>query len=179
MCVCVPGGNSSEGTSAKVLGCLLTEMDGLIQYQVTYARELCAFFFFFFKDQRSASSAERHFIVIGTTNRLDMLDPAVLRPGRFDLSVLVPLPDLAARGDILRTSFGGVRVADSVQLDAVCARIAAQTEGANGATLAAIAREAGMVCLRRHVGSEHELTCAVEQCDIDQAMANNHHTQNK
>lgn len=82
--------------------------------------------------------------IMGATNRVDMLDPALLRPGRFDRVVLVPLPDTAARLEILKIHSGKMRLVD-VPLD----KLAAEAENTTGAELEAICREAGMMAVRR------------------------------
>ncbi|MDI3502160.1 MAG: proteasome regulatory subunit [Archaeoglobi archaeon] len=81
--------------------------------------------------------------IIGATNRVDILDPALLRPGRFDRLIEIPLPDLEGRFEILRIHTRKMNLKD-VDLR----RIAEETEGASGADLKAIATEAGMFAIR-------------------------------
>ena len=82
--------------------------------------------------------------IMAATNRVDMLDPALLRPGRFDRVIEIPLPDSASRYEILRIHSGRMHLI-GVRLD----RIAEQTEEFSGAELQAVCREAGMIAVRR------------------------------
>jgi cell division protease FtsH len=84
-------------------------------------------------------------IVLGATNRPDVLDPALLRPGRFDRRVTVQPPDSAGREQILRVHTRSVPLADDVDL----ARIAATTPGMVGADLANLVNEAALLAARR------------------------------
>jgi len=83
-------------------------------------------------------------VVIGATNRPDILDPALLRPGRFDRLVYVPPPDRGARLEILKVHTRRMPLAPDVDL----ARIADITEGYTGADLANLCREAAILALR-------------------------------
>ena len=85
-------------------------------------------------------------IVIAATNRVDMLDKALLRPGRFDRHVNVTLPERKDRIDILKVHFKNKPVADDVDLDA----LAAKTAGSSGADLANIANEAAIGAARNN-----------------------------
>jgi cell division protease FtsH len=98
-------------------------------------------------------------IILAATNRPDVLDPALLRPGRFDRQVLVDRPDLRGREEILRIHSKGVKLAPGVELDAV-ARI---TSGFSGADLANIVNEAALLAVR---GGRK----LVEQRDFDEAI---------
>ncbi|MDD1720283.1 MAG: proteasome-activating nucleotidase [Methanoregulaceae archaeon] len=82
--------------------------------------------------------------IMAATNRVDMLDPALLRPGRFDRIIEIPLPDEEARLEILKIHAKNL-VLDHVSLDS----IAGMTGGATGAELQAICREAGMSAVRQ------------------------------
>ncbi len=83
-------------------------------------------------------------IVIAATNRVDMLDKALLRPGRFDRHVNVTLPERKDRVDILNVHFKNKPVEDDVNIDA----LAAKTAGSSGADLANIANEAAITAAR-------------------------------
>ena len=83
-------------------------------------------------------------IVIAATNRPDVLDPALLRPGRFDRQVVVPLPDVRGRGQILKVHMNKVPIADNV--DAMI--IARGTPGFSGADLANLVNEAALFAAR-------------------------------
>jgi len=86
--------------------------------------------------------------IMAATNRVDMLDPALLRPGRFDRLIKIPLPDLGARLAILKIHSKKMRL-PGVSLES----IAAMTEHSTGAELQAICREAGMMAVRREAAA--------------------------
>ena len=86
--------------------------------------------------------------IMAATNRVDMLDPALLRPGRFDRLIKIPLPDLAARLSILSIHSKKMHLS-GVSLES----IAAMTEHSTGAELQAVCREAGMMAVRRDAAS--------------------------
>ncbi len=100
-------------------------------------------------------------IVLGATNRPEVLDPALLRPGRFDRRIAVQPPDRNGRVQILHIHTRSVPLAPDVDLD----RIAAATPGATGADLALIVNEAALFAARRdHAAVEqHDLTDAIEK----------------
>ncbi len=98
-------------------------------------------------------------IVIAATNRPEVLDPALLRPGRFDRRVAVQPPDRTGREQILRVHARGVPLAPNVDLG----RIAANTPGMVGADLANLVNEAALLAARR----EHK---AVEESDFTDAL---------
>ena len=85
-------------------------------------------------------------IVMAATNRVDMLDPALLRPGRFDRHINVVLPERKDRLEILQVHFKGKPLAESVKLDS----LAAKTAGSSGADLANIANEAAITAAREN-----------------------------
>lgn len=82
--------------------------------------------------------------VVGATNRHDILDPALLRPGRFDRLIEVPKPDMEGRVEILKIHMEDMNISEEVDVE----RIAESTEGASGADLRAIAMESGMLAVR-------------------------------
>jgi len=98
-------------------------------------------------------------IVLGATNRPEILDPALLRPGRFDRRVVVPAPDKDGRRKILEVHTRSVPLADDVDLD----RLASITPGMVGADLANLANEAALLAARRN----HE---KVTQADLSDAL---------
>ena len=112
------GANGGNEERDQTINQLLTEMDG-------------------FKDNSGV-------IVIAATNRLDRLDTAVTRPGRFDRQVQVPLPDVAGRQRILETHSRGKPLADDVDLGSVARR----TAGLSGADLANLLNEAAIFAAR-------------------------------
>ncbi|MEM4085330.1 MAG: AAA family ATPase [Saccharolobus sp.] len=131
--------NSSE--ASKIVNQILTEMDGI--------RSL------------------KEVVVLGTTNRLKAIDPALLRPGRFDKIIHMPLPNKEERLDILRKYIG------SEECEKVnCKEISEQTEGYSGADLAALAREAKMRVLKSILRGEKERTLTRE--DLIEALKKIH-----
>jgi cell division protease FtsH len=98
-------------------------------------------------------------IVLGATNRPEVLDQALLRPGRFDRRIAVQPPDKDGRVEILRIHTRSVPLATSVDLE----RVAASTPGATGADLALIVNEAALFAARH----DHD---AVEQADFTEAI---------
>jgi len=82
--------------------------------------------------------------IIAATNRFDMLDRAILRPGRFDRLIEVPTPDWDGRRRILEIHTAEMNLADDIEL----ATLASETEGFSGAELASLATEAGMFAIR-------------------------------
>ncbi|BDZ72081.1 CDC48 family AAA ATPase [Methanobacterium petrolearium] len=85
----------------------------------------------------------RGVVVIGATNRPDLMDPALLRPGRFDEVVLVPPPDENARKEILRVHVEHMALDDDVKLET----LAKKTKGYSGADIEVLCRKAGMIAL--------------------------------
>jgi len=83
--------------------------------------------------------------IIGATNRIDILDRALLRPGRFDRIIEIPLPDSQGRVAILKVHTRRMNLDGNVDIE----EIAGLTEGKNGADLKAICMEAGMFAIRR------------------------------
>jgi len=88
-------------------------------------------------------------IIIAATNRPDVLDPALLRPGRFDRQVTVNLPDVKGREEILRVHAKKVKLADSADLS----KIARGTPGFSGAELANLLNEAALLAARKNMKS--------------------------
>ncbi len=97
-------------------------------------------------------------IVLAATNRPDVLDPALLRPGRFDRQVVMDLPDIAGRKQILQVHINKIRTEDNINIDV----IARTTPGFSGADLANICNEAALLAARH--GKE-----AVSQQDLEEA----------
>jgi len=87
-------------------------------------------------------------IVIGATNRPDILDPALIRPGRFDRVVYVPIPESEGRKEILMIHTENMPIRDKSE---VIGRISEETEGYTGADLEALVREAAMLALRENI----------------------------
>jgi len=121
------GGFDSHVTE-RVISQLLTEMDGL--------------------------ESLNNVVVIAATNRPDMIDPALLRPGRFDRLVHIPSPDLDARKSILEIHAMKKPLDDDVDLD----ELAKKTEGYSGADLSALVNEAVMLTIRDLVSRGEEVS---------------------
>lgn len=118
------GLNSDSGVTQRVVNQLLTEMDGM---------------------------EELHDIsVIAATNRVDIIDPALLRPGRFDRHVEVGLPDLESRIAIFKVHTKDIPLASDVDIE----QLAKKTEGYVGADIEAVCREAVMLTLREDMDAE-------------------------
>ena len=120
------GGDSR--VTERVISQMLTEIDGL--------------------------QSMHNVVVIGATNRPDMLDPALVRPGRFDRLVKIPTPDIEGRKQVLRIHTAKKPLASDVNLD----ELARKTDGYSGADLAALANEAVMLTIRSLVAKKKDLT---------------------
>ena len=116
-------GAADSHVSERVISQFLTEMDGL---------------------------EELHGVMIlAATNRIDIIDPAMLRPGRFDLLLQVPPPDKEARLEIFKIHTAKNHLAKDVSLE----NLVVETEGCTGADIEAICREATMRTIRRHLNN--------------------------
>ncbi len=116
-------GMSDSGVSERVISQLLTEMDGITTLQ--------------------------DIVIIAATNRPDMVDSAVLRPGRFDRLIYVPEPDEKSRLQILKIYTKGMPISKDVDLN----QITIATKYYSGADLESLCREAAMHALRKNVNS--------------------------
>ncbi len=112
------GQSSDSGVADRVVAALLTELDGV--------------------------EPLRDVIVLGATNRPELVDPALLRPGRLERLVYVPPPDAEARGAILRATSRNTPLADDVDLD----EVADSLDGYSAADCAALIREAALTAMR-------------------------------
>lgn len=110
-------------------------------------------------------------LVLGATNRLDILDPAVVRPGRFDEIVEIPVAGEADRSAILRVHLAGKPVEEGIDIASLVTRSA----GFSGARLAAICRRAALRAVRRAVRSkeqgENEMDVRIVASDLESAFA--------
>ena len=139
------GTGSDSNVTERVISQLLTEMDGL--------------------------TALNDVVVIAATNRPDIIDPALLRPGRFDKSIYIGIPDKESRKKILEIHTKNKPLAESVNLD----DLAAQTEGYTGADISAVCNEAVMTAVRKLVASGNPTdddiaACKVEMEDFTRAL---------
>eukprot|EP00747_Dinoflagellata_sp_TGD_P117168 gnl/TRDRNA2_/TRDRNA2_172550_c0_seq2.p1 gnl/TRDRNA2_/TRDRNA2_172550_c0~~gnl/TRDRNA2_/TRDRNA2_172550_c0_seq2.p1 ORF type:complete len:256 (-),score=39.23 gnl/TRDRNA2_/TRDRNA2_172550_c0_seq2:281-1048(-) len=131
-------GESAGGVGSRVLTQLLAEMDGI-----------------------GSSAAQRHIVVLAATNRPHVLDAALLRPGRFDRLVHVPLPDQPAREAIFRRQLDRMHLGAGID----SAVLAKQTAGCSGAEVVMICREAALLAIRRSL--------AVARCVSAEGAATN------
>ncbi|MFB8009075.1 AAA family ATPase [Nocardia sp. NPDC056000] len=115
------GQNSDSGVTDRVVAALLTELDGV--------------------------EPLRDVVVVGATNRPELIDPALTRPGRLERLVFVPPPDAAARAEILRTAAKSVPLAKEVDLR----KLAKDLDGYSAADCAALLRESALSAMRRDV----------------------------
>ncbi|KAG0230109.1 hypothetical protein BGW41_002607 [Actinomortierella wolfii] len=149
------GGSGGDSVQERVLSTMLNEMDGI-------------------------DNAGAGVLVVGATNRQDLIDKALLRPGRFDRVVYVPPPDVEARLQILKIYTRDIPLATNVDLEA----LARETELYTGADLQNLCREAAMLALRQRVllaasagetqqqqqQQQEPRTTVVEEEDFEQAL---------
>jgi len=111
--------------------------------------------------------------IMAATNRVDMLDPALLRPGRFDRIIEIPLPDTRGRFEILKIHSGKMQII-GVDLN----EITGMTENATGAELQAVCREAGMMAVRREAAAveRNDFIDAVRKVKNEKVMDNRMYT---
>jgi transitional endoplasmic reticulum ATPase len=133
-------GGGDGATVERMVAQLLTEMDGI--------------------------SEPGGVVVVGATNRVDRMDPALLRPGRFDLVLEIPPPDLGARIAMWRLHTSRMRLRDSIDIDA----LAATTEGSVGADIAGLCRLAALSALTRANMTTELTKIAVEARDFQVAL---------
>ena len=126
-------GSGAESENNQTLNQLLVEMDGF--------------------------KTEETIIVLAATNRPEMLDKALLRPGRFDRQITIPAPDKKGRTEILKIHSKGKKLAEDIDLES----IAEDTAGFTGAELANILNEAAIIATK----SEHKV---IEKDDIEEAV---------
>ncbi len=105
----------------------------------------------------------RHVVVIGATNQPTLVDPALLRPGRFDELIYVPVPSAEGRETILRIHTRGMPLGDDVNLTA----LAESTKGYTGADLEDLVRRAGLLALRGDLNVEHIDMATFEKARAD------------
>ncbi|MBD0323431.1 MAG: AAA family ATPase, partial [Aldersonia sp.] len=130
------GQSGDSGVADRVVAALLTELDGV--------------------------EPLRDVVVLGATNRPELIDPALLRPGRLERLVFVEPPDADARLAILRTAGRSVPLAEDVDIEA----LAAELDGYSAADCSALLREAALAAMRRSVDA-----ASVTAADVDAARA--------
>lgn len=131
------GQTGDSGVGDRVVAALLTELDG--------------------------AEPLGDVVILGATNRPELIDPALLRPGRLEKLVFVPPPDAEARADILRAAGRNVPLADDVDL----AELADDLDGYSAADCAALLRESALTAMRRDIDAAE-----VTADDVDRARRN-------
>mmetsp|Transcript_23045 Transcript_23045/g.33731 ORF Transcript_23045/g.33731 Transcript_23045/m.33731 type:complete len:797 (-) Transcript_23045:161-2551(-) len=133
------GGNSGDGGGAadRVMNQLLTEMDGV--------------------------GARKNVFIVGATNRPDIIDPALMRPGRLDQLIYIPMPDYESRLGILKA----VLKKSPVHKDVDLAYLAAQTEKFTGADLTEICQRAAKNAIRESISRDMERQQIRDQAEAD------------
>ena len=126
------GQSFDSGVTDRVVAALLTELDGI--------------------------EPLRNVVVLGATNRPDLIDPALLRPGRLEKLVFVEPPDADARRDILRSSSKSIPLSDDVDLD----KLAEELDGYSAADCVALLREAALTAMRRSIDAADVTMADVE-----------------
>lgn len=132
------GGHGDSGASDRVINQILTEMDGM--------------------------NVKKNVFIIGATNRPDVLDPAITRPGRLDQLIYIPLPDKASRSAIIRANFRKSPLAEDVDVE----QIAAATHGFSGADLAGICQRACKMAIRESIMREIQINKLREAGQLDE-----------
>lgn len=125
------GHASDSGVTERVISQLLTEMDGLEELKGV--------------------------VVLAATNRIDIVDPALLRPGRFDLLIELPMPDERARHEIFKVHTRKKPIATDVQLE----ELVPMTEGFTGADIEAVCNRAALLAIRAFEPKNNDLTSFV------------------
>ncbi len=133
-------GSDTNRVTERIVAQLLSEMDGVAEM--------------------------KDVVVIATTNRPDLVDPALLRPGRLEKLIFVPPPDEEGRYEIFKVHTRGMKLADDVDLK----ELAKRTEGYTGADIAAVCREAGMAAIREAIKEGKEHIDAVSMKHFEEAL---------
>ncbi|KAH8377246.1 hypothetical protein KR093_004443 [Drosophila rubida] len=134
----VANGTGGGSVQLRILSTLLTEMDGIVSV-----------------------AGQQHILVVAATNRPDMLDDALLRPGRFDKLIHVPAPDLESRLALLQLHSKRMPFDEQLELD----KIAARTERFSGADLCNLCNEAAIEAFRRDSNA-----CRIELQDFETVL---------
>ena len=115
------GSGTESHVTERVVSQFLTELDGLVEL--------------------------KDVVVLAATNRPDLVDRSLLRPGRFDRLIYIPLPDIASRKEILKIHLSKMPISENVTVE----WLAEITENYSGADIETLCREAGMLALREHI----------------------------
>lgn len=121
-------GGDAGGAADRVINQILTEMDGM--------------------------NAKKNVFIIGATNRPDIIDPAILRPGRLDQLIYIPLPDLPSRLAIFKANLKNSPIAKDVDLEF----LASKTHGFSGADMTEICQRACKLAIRESIEKDIEMT---------------------
>mmetsp|Transcript_38891 Transcript_38891/g.61589 ORF Transcript_38891/g.61589 Transcript_38891/m.61589 type:complete len:603 (-) Transcript_38891:39-1847(-) len=127
------GASNDQGAGDRVINQILTEMDGI--------------------------GVKKNVFIIGATNRPDILDPAIMRPGRLDQLLYIPLPDAPSRSSILHANLRKTPLAPDMDLES----IVQATEGFSGADLTAICQRAAKLAIRESISKEIQLEKTKEE----------------
>ena len=119
----IRGAHAGSMTTDRVVSQLLAELDGVEQLS--------------------------RVIVLGATNRIDLIDPSILRPGRFGVHIAVGLPDAAERKEILRVCLRTARAGDDAAIEAIVDAAVPLTEGFSGARLRQLCDDAKRAAIKR------------------------------
>lgn len=138
-------GASDSHVSERVLSQFLTELDGIDELKGV--------------------------LVLGATNRIDMLDPAVIRPGRFDQIIEIPIPNQQDRKEIFEVHLKHKPLGAGIEPDA----LARKTDGFSGAEIAAVCSIAALSAVRRAIeasrtGQDEVMDLTVEKSDVEAAL---------
>ncbi len=130
-------GETSGYVTDRVISQILTEMDGIEELKGV--------------------------IVLAATNRIDLVDPALLRSGRFDLLLQLPMPDQVSRKKIFKIHLKSKPLAEDFDLK----RLARETEGKTGADIEFICRKAAMLAIREFIEDENQLSRKITSSRIE------------
>jgi len=133
-------GSDTNRVTERIVAQLLSEMDGVAEM--------------------------KDVVVIATTNRPDLVDPALLRPGRLEKLIFVPPPDEEGRYEIFKVHTRGMKLGKDVNLR----ELAKKTEGYTGADIAAVCREAGMAAIREAIKEGKKHIDAVSMKHFEEAL---------
>jgi transitional endoplasmic reticulum ATPase len=135
------GGGGSSETSDRVINQILSEIDGM--------------------------GSGKTLFIIGATNRPDILDPGIMRPGRLDQLIYIPLPDRESRVSIFKANLRKSPIGDDVSMD----QLADATEGFSGADITEICQRAAKNAIRDSITAEIERQKRVEAGELTQEEA--------
>lgn len=135
------GGGGSSETSDRVINQILSEIDGM--------------------------GSGKTLFIIGATNRPDILDPGIMRPGRLDQLIYIPLPDRESRVSIFKANLRKSPIADDISFE----QLADVTEGFSGADITEICQRAAKNAIREAITADIERQKRVEDGELDQTEA--------